>query len=232
MRKKIKWIINLALLQLLFLFTQGCENNSKTLSETKDTGLNTQLLNEISSMSEKDQLVARNAFPPPEYPDFSQEDWENFKDSVYRSHTSRLKKIVDEYGYLGYDLVGKNGEKIFWLLVQHSDHDVAFQKDILELMRSEINKKNASPSHYGLLIDRILINQGKFQLYGTQVEYDEKSGQAIPKKIKDSSEVDLRRDSIGLPSLKIYLNKMTELHFHMNKKIMMARGIKEPNLYQ
>lgn len=191
-----------------------------------------QLLDEISSMSENDQLVAGNAFPPSEFSDFNQEKWESFKDSVYRSHSIRLKRIVDEYGYLGYDLVGKNGEKMFWLLVQHSDHDSDFQKNVLNLMRSEVLKGNASPSHYGLLMDRILINQGKPQLYGTQVEYNTRTGRAIPKQIKDSSEVDTRRYSIGLSSLKKYLNKMTELHFQMNKKIMLEKGITEPDLYQ
>src|SRR5438445_13855395 len=34
------------------------------------------------------------------------------------------KRIVDKYGYPGYDLVGEVGSNHFWAIVQHCDDDV------------------------------------------------------------------------------------------------------------
>ena len=51
--------------------------------------------------------------------------------------------------------------KAFWLLIQHQDNDVELQKQCLKRCNFEL-KNNA------FLTDRVLINQGKKQIYGTQ----------------------------------------------------------------
>ena len=39
-------------------------------------------------------------------------------------------------------------------------------------MKIEIDKRNAEPSNYGLLVDRVQLNIGEPQVYGTQVIYN------------------------------------------------------------
>ena len=58
------------------------------------------------------------------------------------------------------------------------------------------------------------------------------TGQAYPKDLEDSLNVNERRKSIGLEPLEEYLNEMTEMHFEMNKEYYSEKGITEPKLYK
>ena len=210
----------------------GCKE--KTTVDKKiehKTVLNKDLAEELKSMAAIDQIAANNAFPPSDYTHLSQEQWETFKDSVYRKNQKRTKEILDKYGFVGYDIVGKQGSFNFWLIVQHSDHNPEFQTEVLEKMKVEVDRKNAESRNYGLLVDRVKLNLGQGQVYGTQVTYNKHTGQAYPRKLIDSVNVNERRKAVGLEPLEIYLNEMSEMHFEMNKTNMLKRGITEPKLY-
>ena len=218
---------------IIGLLIFGCKEKTvdKKIFENK-TEFNQRLANELQKMVEIDQVVASNAFPPSDYSNFSQEKWEIFKDSIFRTNQKRTKEILDEYGFVGYDLAGKDGSNNFWLIVQHSDHNPEFQNEVLEKMKIEVDNGNATPSKYGLLVDRVKLNTGQAQVYGTQVRYNMNTAQAYPKKLADSVSVNKRRKSIGLEPIEIYLNGMSEMHFEMNKENMLKRGITEPKLYK
>jgi len=115
------------------------------------------------------------------------------------------KTIIRKYGFPGYSLVGEVGSDAFWAIVQHCDDDVAFQQKVLLLMCKEVKKNNASGEKFALLQDRVLINEGHKQLYGTQVRLDLKTHHAKPFPIQDSLTVDVRRKAVGLQPLKNYL---------------------------
>ena len=134
---------------------------------------------------------------------------------TFIQNTELLKKIFAEYGYPNYDKVGKEGAKNFWLCVQHSDHDLKFQQDVLKKMKKEVRRKKADPSNFAFLTDRVNINLGKPQLYGTQLEYDEHKA-AFPKNLKNPERVNNRRKSVGLEPIEDYLNFATQAHKQMN----------------
>ena len=140
--------------------------------------------------------------------------------------------IFKKNGFIGIDMAGDEGSMNFWLMVQHSDHNPDFQKEVLEKMKIEVDKGNADPSNYGLLVDRVKLNKGQAQVYGTQVRYNMHTGQAYPKKLADSITVNERRKSIGLEQIEIYLNEMSKMHFEMNKEGYIKIGITEPKLYK
>ncbi len=60
---------------------------------------------------------------------------------IIRSNFPFVKKVADKYGFPGYDLVGKESSNNYWMLVQHSDFDVPFQKRMLKLMKLKVDKK-------------------------------------------------------------------------------------------
>jgi len=134
---------------------------------------------------------------------------------IIRSNFLSVKTIADKFGFPGYDLVGKESSNNYWLLVQHSDFDVPFQKRILKLMKVQVDKKNASGQNYAYLIDRINLNEGKQQVYGTQVNMGE-NGTTI-KPCIDTTNLDKRRLSVGLTPIKDYLKKCDEMFYEMNK---------------
>tara|TARA_R110000765_G_scaffold7655_1_gene24968 strand:- start:193 stop:828 length:636 start_codon:yes stop_codon:yes gene_type:complete len=207
----------------------GCKHKTP---ESNEVSFNQDLADELQTMSVIDQIAANNAFPPSNYSSLSQEEWEVFKDSVYRTNQKRAKEIFDTYGFVGFDLAGKEGSKNFWLIVQHSDHNPKFQNEVLEKMKVQVDIKNAESRKYGLLVDRMNLNTGKAQIYGTQVTYNMNTGQAYPKKLADSTNVNKRRKSIGLEPIEIYLNDMSEMHFEMNKENYLKKGVTEPYLYK
>ena len=124
-----------------------------------------------------------------------------------------MKRIVDTYGFPGYDMLGKEGAGHFFVLVQHSDFDVAFQKKALELMKPQVKKGNASGQSYAYLTDRVEINEGRLQIYGTQVNM---SANTQPKPCIDPKNLDKRRKSVGLSPIKDYLEQCNEAYFQLN----------------
>lgn len=154
-----------------------------------------------------------------------------FQDSVFTSHYIRLQKILSDYGYPGFDMVGKQGSRDFWLLVQHLDKWPVFQQKVLDAMEKQVLKKNASSGDYAYLTDRVRLNTNRNQWYGTQVSYNTDSCQAIFRPTENPESLNKRRKNVGLDSIEEYLNKMSELHFKMNKDNYEKRGIKGPKLY-
>lgn len=121
------------------------------------------------------------------------------------------KLIIRKYGFPGYSLVGTDGTDGFWAIIQHCDNDVIFQQKVLSLMDKEVKRHNAPGEKFALLQDRVLINQGRKQLYGTQVRLDLKTHRAKPLPVQDSLNVDSRRKAVGLSPMKDYL-KLFEQH--------------------
>ncbi len=184
---------------------------------------------ELEKMVEVDQIAAN--VRQGEYKEWSTDRWQAFKDSVFKTHQVRVEEIFDIHGFPGFDLVGEKGSQHFWLMVQHSDHDPEFQEKVLGQMEVAVANGNANPSNYGLLVDRVNLNTGKPQIYGTQVTYNMDLCQAYPRNLADSANVNERRKSIGLPPLEEYLNMMSEMHFEMNKASYVSEGITAPKLY-
>jgi hypothetical protein len=220
-------LLSLAIFSGLSLI--GCRQTGKQDNNTNKSEFNQNLADELKSMAEIDQVAAN--FPQGKYKQWTTERWENFQDSVFTTHKVRLEAIFDEFGYPGYYLVGKQGSNNFWLMVQHSDKDIDFQSRVLEKLKVEVEKKNADGSNYALLTDRVKINKGEKQIYGTQVTYNAQ-GQAYPKPLHDSVNVNKRRAEVGLNPIEQYLNMMTLMHFEMNKDNLRASGINEPRLYK
>ena len=206
---------------LVGVYSQGC--NHKKVNE-----FDQKLADELKSMTVTDQIAAGGQ--QGEYKNWTNQKWNNFTDSVFTTHKRRLEQIFGEFGFPGFNLVGKEGSNNFWLMTQHSDSDVDFQSKILEEMKIEVDNKNADPANYAYLTDRVRINSGQKQIYGTQVTYTNE-GRAYPKPLLDSVKVNEKRKTVGLEPIEQYLNMMTLLNFEMNKELLKAKGITEPKLY-
>jgi hypothetical protein len=95
-----------------------------------------------------------------------------------------------------------------WLVVQHSDYDLPFQKYCLELMKQNLKFGEIRLGDYAYLYDRVMLNDCKEQLYGSQfwiLRDDKGKLKSIEfKPIKDSELVDRRRRYMNIPSLERY----------------------------
>lgn len=114
-----------------------------------------------------------------------------------------VKQILDKYGWPGPEVIGPNGATTLFLAIQHSDQ--ATQEKYLPLMRTAVKEGKAERTELALLEDRILIGQGKKQIYGTQLIYDQKTNTHVLQPLENPDHVDERRRAIGLGPLADYL---------------------------
>lgn len=154
------------------------------------------IASEIKQMVEADQAMRKKW----EAGDFSD-------DKLDLIHTDRMKAIVAEVGWPTISKVGQEGAHNAWLLVQHADHDVAFQAHCLELMQ-EVPANEVDQVDIAYLEDRVRVNQGRPQLYGTQ--FTQENDQHVPQPIEDADTVDERRAVLGLGPLSEQIQHMYE----------------------
>lgn len=129
-----------------------------------------------------------------------------------------LRSILDTYGFPGYNLVGEDYSNSFWNLVQHQDDRVEFQKEALQKMKIEVDRKNASAIYYAYLTDRVKVNAGEEQVYGTQMVLNADSTSYEPQPVTDRINLDKRRNEVGLPPIGEYIETMNKRYFGTLKK--------------
>jgi len=217
---------------LIFLFLGfiSC-NSTKVISNSEKENI----ISELNYIFNIDQKYATGPFDYLFKKHKKKEAWKIFemmRDSVGLENQKKIKKIYSKYGYLGYDKIGKEYSRKYWITIQHADNDIKFQQKMLKELAKEIVKNNAEKSNYAMLEDRIAINLNQKQRFGSQVTYN-KAGQAIPKNgLIDSLDVDNLRINYNLPPFKEYYNSLTTDHFEMNKDYFFKQGMKEPKLYE
>jgi len=129
--------------------------------------------------------------------------------AVDAQHTARMQAIILEHGWPRRSLVGEDGAHAAWLLVQHAD--ASFMAQCLPLMEHAVSAGEASAKDYAYLLDRVRMNQGKLQVYGTQFTSDA-DGKLVLYPVEDSEHVDERRQAVGLPSMAEYERKIREVY--------------------
>ncbi|UUC45353.1 DUF6624 domain-containing protein [Flavobacterium cerinum] len=131
-------------------------------------------------------------------------------DKVVRANCETIKKYYKKYAYPGLKENGRDTSVKFWLLVQHSDHDVVFQEEMLKAMKRELKKNNVLPRNYAYLYDRVKKNKGEKQLYGTQLGRNE-AGYMVPDpELEFPGKVDELRKEMGLGKLKDYVDSFNK----------------------
>jgi len=89
------------------------------------------------------------------------------------------------------------------------------QKEVLPLVRNAYLTGTLKGQDFAMLQDRVLVKEGKPQIYGTQFKI--KGKELILDLIEDEPNVDRRRAEVGLPSLAEYLAMAKRFYFPENK---------------
>jgi len=114
-----------------------------------------------------------------------------------RANTEWLKADVKTNGWPRLSTEGVNMAGDAWLLIQHADHDPAFQREVLILLEALLPSKDVAPQSYALLYDRVATADKRPQRYGTQGRC---TGEATwePLPVEDPDHLDERRAQVGL----------------------------------
>ncbi len=129
------------------------------------------------------------------------------------SNLIEVRKIFYSYGFPNYDLVGRRSSENFWLIVQHQDRTPQFQDSVLTAMKIEAEKGKASWANYAYLIDRVKVNTGEKQIYGTQMQLNKNNTTYEPKPVIEPDKLNERRKIVGLGTIEEYTDIMNSRYF-------------------
>lgn len=122
------------------------------------------------------------------------------RDSV---NLARIDGIIEQYGWVGSDVVGEQGAYTLFIVILHADLET--QEKYLPMALDAVSKGKASAKGLAYLIDRINVKKGVPQVYGTQVNVFNGKSEAYP--IMDRSRLNERRAEMGLGVWEEYLEE-------------------------
>ncbi|MGW8378990.1 DUF6624 domain-containing protein [Streptomyces sp. ODS28] len=155
------------------------------------------LAQELCRMAEEDHAAAHLANSA----DFTDQlAWRR----IAAQHGDRLLQILQEHGWPTASRVGPDASRAAWLLAQHADRQLEVQRLALRLLDEAVGQGEAPLDQLAFLYDRTRVNEGREQLYGTQIAGVDASGAPIPWPCEDPERMDERRVEVGIEPFGVY----------------------------
>jgi hypothetical protein len=92
---------------------------------------------------------------------------------VHRENAEALNEIIEAEGWPGISKVGIDGSRSAWLVAQHAICTPQLQRKFLAFMKKAAESGDVPMKQVAMLTDRIHFNEGKPQLYGTVMDWNE-----------------------------------------------------------
>ncbi|HBB96704.1 MAG TPA: hypothetical protein DC054_15065 [Blastocatellia bacterium] len=124
-------------------------------------------------------------------------------------NTNDLCAIVKQYGWPTRDLVGDEGARAAFFLLRNSSTS-ELQRDLLPVIIAAVKKGEITKAAFATYIDRLRLNAGLKQVFGTQATILNDFLVLFP--ITDEIHVDARRKQYDLPPLREYLRGLEKLY--------------------
>ena len=124
----------------------------------------------------------------------------------------RLFKLLDKYGWPTASEVTEYAAAGAALIINHSTYEVRLK--YFPMLEEAFKKGEAQPLRYAKMRDRLLVEEGKKQLYGTQIKMENLVREPHP--IEDPEHVDQRRAEIGLGPLAPYLKERFDIDWQVS----------------
>jgi hypothetical protein len=125
-----------------------------------------------------------------------------FMDYIDSTNLVLVEALIEKHGWLGRSFVGAEGNTTVFLVIQHADQKT--QETYLPLLEQSVAQGESRKADLALLKDRVLMRQGKKQIYGSQIVPDTSTGDWMFYPIEDEKNVNERRKKAGLPSIEEY----------------------------
>ena len=113
----------------------------------------------------------------------------------------QLLEMLDKYGWPQESSVTEYAAAGAALIINHSTYEI--RSKYFPMLEKAFKAGEAQPLRYAKMRDRLLVEEGKEQLYGTQIEFKNLKKEPYP--IYEENKVDARRAEIGLGPLSPYL---------------------------
>ena len=210
----------------------SCKNNLKSSSQLQKEDLITRNLDSITKtleiVYEDDQSLRK------EYQKVEKEfGWNSqqakdlwAKQEILDSiNIVKVTSIIDKYGWLGINEVGENGNSALFLVLQHSDLNT--QLEYLPVLEKATEKGKATKSELAYFKDRVLLRQGKKQVYGTQYEWDDEKKEYYLASVIEPEKLNERRESVGILSIEEYYETYLNSEWNLSEYIKRIERIEK-----
>jgi len=125
-----------------------------------------------------------------------------------------LLKLLDLYGWPTANSVTEYAAAGAALIINHTSYEI--RRRYFPMLEEAFKKGEAQPIRYAKMRDRLLVEEGKKQLYGTQWKFE--NLKPVPYPIEEPEYVDKRRAEIGLGPLNVYLKERFEIEWNVPQK--------------
>lgn len=138
--------------------------------------------------------------------------------SQLKINQAAAKKIVNAHGFPSISMVGEEASHKFWQMVIAMKQDPGFQTVVLKKMDVAVKNNDASTKDFAYLSDRVMVNQGLPQYYGTQIYFDQQENKYKPHPISNPRGINERRAEMGLVSLEAHVENTNNKYERSVKK--------------
>jgi hypothetical protein len=156
-------------------------------------------LNELASADQKIRQESNLLEQNPKNTAAERDDLQRRWRTIDSENLKQFKEIIAACGWPK----TKKDSNSAWLLAQHADSDLAFQRLARGLLEASVKVGIAAPRDLAYLADRIAANEGRPQEYGTQFSKPDRC-HLILDPVDNRELVNRRRLAIGLQSLEEY----------------------------
>ena len=132
----------------------------------------------------------------------------------HAENEERLFPLLDKYGWPTASAVTEYAAAGAALIINHSTHEV--RAKYFPMLEEAFQKGEAQPLRYAKMCDRLLVEEGKDQRFGTQWQFE--GNQRVPYPIEKPEYVDKRRAEIGLEPLHEYLKERFDIDWNVAQK--------------
>lgn len=127
-----------------------------------------------------------------------------------------LDEQITRFGWFDIATYGESADTAAWLIAQHNDRNPAFQQRVLAILEPLAASGGTNPANYAYLYDRVAVNTGRPQRYGTQGRCTARNVWT-PRDTEDLDGLDARR-------IAVEIGPMGDYRDHMNTRCASFEG--------
>lgn len=131
-----------------------------------------------------------------------------------KANQKKLLELLDRYGWPTASEVTEYAAAGAALIINHTNYEI--RSKYFPMLEEAFKNGEAQPLRYAKMRDRLLVEEGKNQRYGTQVKLENMVHEPYP--IEDPENVDKRRAEIGLGPLRPYLKARFDIDWQVAQK--------------
>lgn len=120
-------------------------------------------------------------------------------------------QVIESYGWLSKKQVGATANQALFITIQHADSKII--EKYFPLLQNSALSNDSNLADMALMEDRILIDKGLPQKYGTQYKFDDAKKRFVFYELSNLKSVNKARRSVGLERIQKYSKRNNILLF-------------------